>query len=534
MMNSLKKLEVFLAFIFNNLKRIAVDIMGTTLFKKSVYFLPIVILCFNLVFHLIVTLRIASLNYDEFVLLAISKQPWTEFLDTTQVEPHPLGFYLLLRAFDFIHLSTEHIRIAVTAFFHVSLIFATVIAYKAKLVEKLNIKLGLSLAFTSFCIFEIGCQIKQDVISFPFFILFFISAYILFLAEKSQKTLLLKSLILVSAIGVVFISYIYFLFTLISLGLFFVFSLIKKNRQTATFFLSCLVVILTLFALYYFSFGHLQIENNYLSKNRFLWTKDIPNSFIHRLPEITAGVRLYDPLSDIFTLTFLVLFSYAIYQYRETKKTELILFISLFLSYMVVSYVLRLFVQNRYGIPTFFLFFLICGAQWGKKTRYILVGIIYFVLYTKTATLVISAISNTLAFQELSQSLQSLPVGEKTGLLSNVPGVSVYIKVRFLNNLEEVFPLSTSKNTSIIPAYSFNRQHFSESSEVIQKSTEELSAEFRNLKFERFIYIDSVNSAYGYYDPEERIKNSLSSMCRTIKPSNQFDNVTIYVFTECE
>ena len=39
------------------------------------------------------------LDFDETIVVSISKQPWDIFIKSVSSEPHPLGFYLFLRLF---------------------------------------------------------------------------------------------------------------------------------------------------------------------------------------------------------------------------------------------------------------------------------------------------------------------------------------------------------------------------------------------------------------------------------------------------
>lgn len=532
-MNYFQKLAlIILNHIHESFSQMWFDFSKTRIYCFGIDFLPVWILLFNLIFHLLITINIASLNYDEFILLSISKQPTHEFFNTIQAEPHPLGFYLLLRLFQLTHFSTSQIRIILTAFFHSVLLFTTIFAYKSKLIEKFNAKLGLSLVFTSFVIFQVGIQVKQDVVSFPLFFVFFVSSFCLAFL-KTRHPQVLKSVSFFSVTLLLFFSYIYLLFSSITILLFLVFAM-KKKAANGTFFF-CTLIVLTISSLFYFyAYGHYQIENNYLQKNRFLWTQTVPNSFIAGIPGSIAGAQLDGPIGDAFTIIFIVLFFTAIKQNRKSSETAHRWVLAAFLIFLLTTSFSRLFVQDRYSVPVFMVFMFICGSVVGIKLRQSLIWILLFVLYIRSATVILSASDNTRSFETLARVLSEVSQNQKTGLLSNLPGGGLYLKVRFAPKLPQIIPLSTSKNSALIPKPIFNRQYLSESAESIEKTSSDLQADFRSLQFSQFVLVDSYSSAYSFYDPEHRTKSALASMCTKNDELVQFNSVDVVLFSDCQ
>lgn len=533
-MNTLSSTFSFFAqFLFSNLEKIVMDVKKTQIFTLFLSFLPLVLIVFNLVLHLSLTLRFASLNYDEFVLLAMSRQPADELYNTLQVEPHPVGFYLFLRFMHTIDLTPAQIRILLTIIFHLILFIATAFAYRTKLIERYSLKLGFALVFSSFSLFEIGYQIKQDIISFPVFVLFFVCLLHLLDTPKKKYLFISSAIFISSGILLTLFSYIYFFFSITTLICSLGFQIYKKRKHSSLILIIQLGLMMTVAIAYYTVFGHYQIENNYLNTNRFLWTKDIENSFLHRLPEMSIGIQS-PPLNDMICFFFLVLFVQAIREELRHKDEKKIFLFFLFLLYLCITYVLRLFVQNRYALPVFLPFFILTTFPQQKYFRILIFGTILFLFYARTATLLISVIDNTLAFHKLDSTIESIASEEKTGLMSNVPGVPLYIKLRFLKEKASLYPVSTSKHTDIIPRYSFDKQHFSESSEILEKDINEITQDLRSLGLKKYIYIESHGVAYTYYDPEKKIEKALNNYCTHYSLVERFSDIDIYLFSNCE
>src|SRR5690349_17234814 len=100
-----------LQFIKKNLQKILFDVRESFAFRIALKYLPLTILLISFCFQLYLISRNIPYNYDEYLLTEISKEPLPIMLDTIRFEPHPIGFYLLLKTFAELSLSSSQIRL---------------------------------------------------------------------------------------------------------------------------------------------------------------------------------------------------------------------------------------------------------------------------------------------------------------------------------------------------------------------------------------------------------------------------------------
>src|SRR3989344_8893322 len=132
--------------------------------KRFYQFLPFVILLSLFAVRLISNLKeTVHFGYDEAVVYEISKLSVSELIDTVQAEPHPPGFYLLVKTLA--GFGKNNLRLLLTSFGTFLTFASLVIAHKNNLLEKYKFTLGISLFLGTSGFISVLSTLKQDIIS---------------------------------------------------------------------------------------------------------------------------------------------------------------------------------------------------------------------------------------------------------------------------------------------------------------------------------------------------------------------------------
>jgi len=259
--------------------------------KKSVpYIVPALILVVITLLKILYCKIYPFLDFDEIIVVNISKQPLNVFIRSVSSEPHSLGFYLFLRLFkNFDPSITRNIMVVISMILTILAVFFGNIF---GIWKKYKLNLGMYLLLAGYAFFTTTSYIKQDTITMP---ILFMSLVVYIVYKDLEKKWLLNLLLFLTVITMFF-----GLRPFISLMTiwFYEISLSYKNRlENQSYYrslLSYLFIILFLFLCYLCFFGFDQIANN---KYRMSWSSDTHNGlsdfFISALFPFIFAKRFY-------------------------------------------------------------------------------------------------------------------------------------------------------------------------------------------------------------------------------------------------
>ncbi|KKR28718.1 MAG: hypothetical protein UT61_C0043G0006 [Candidatus Woesebacteria bacterium GW2011_GWA1_39_8] len=288
-------------------------------------------------------------EFDEVILTQISKQAPTKLLDSVSVDPHPPGFYFLLKFFPVENVLYSKLLILTLSF----ALFVLVIVYVYRSFTRSRaLMIGLALFFASYSFFSIPSVLKQDSLSLPILLMIFFMALKFVESRKVRREEI--TLINLLSLILLFLGYVNYLYAvLIIAATFFVFKKDKYGQKLI--FLQLLV-----FGLYIYLFGFTQLINN---TQRFSLVSEIPNSIISSLNFHLTGFTKFNFWSDS---VLFAIFGFIFYFVSNTKKAKLkgvstafiVLLVCLIIS---LGYLAKLYVRVRYIVFLYFLLTFICG-----------------------------------------------------------------------------------------------------------------------------------------------------------------------------
>ncbi len=313
-------------------------------------------------------------TYDEIVVTEISRQPTPLLFKTIVSEPHPPGFYLILKPFSELPDKTLKIIISFINFF-ISLL-ALLYFQNSKLFKKYNLALGLSFLFVSFNFLNISTTIKQDSISAPLFLLFLAS--ILHLLENQYKNNL-KHLM---AANFITLSLLFFSYILYSHSIFLltITTLFYKKKKFAAILLIAQIFILA------FYFRIWLMEQILTNLNRFDWFSENYNSLFNSFSNHLIGFDSQLHFSEVILLAaFGLLFYFSIKTINSLPKIDLrFIVLILIILLTLLNYVVESYVRPRYSFGLYTLISFAMGYSLGdliKKNKSFLILFLPFLTF---------------------------------------------------------------------------------------------------------------------------------------------------------
>src|SRR3989338_5312569 len=306
--------------------------------------------------------------YDELIFISFSKQPLVQLLDTLSSEPHPPGFFLLLKLLPVENvLVTRLLMLGISyALFGIGVMYA----YKTRLIERAKLTWGLTLFFTSYSFYSATMYVRDRSISIP---LAFIGLMIVLnILDAPKKYARVKHVAGLGIIGVLllFLSYDIFLFYLLAIILL---TLYIRNRSLIILN-GCIGIVGLLYSAMY---GIGQIGGN---AGRSIWFSYVYNSLWHAFYKHVAGVLPFQFMTDAAVGIYSILMGYAMFKWREVNRSVGI-GVGVFLILSIgIAYPTNLFSRAHYVTILFLPVCIIAG--WGleqvkrNQIKYILVAIV--------------------------------------------------------------------------------------------------------------------------------------------------------------
>ncbi|GEM_PF-6901395 len=478
-----------------------------------VYFILILGYSLNLIF---ISIFKYNYSYDEIIVTEISKQPISTLLNTIKAEPHPPGFYFLLKFLPVDNPTATKLIITSASFI---LSMGTIFfLHKKELINKFKLKHGLVLFFSSYTFLSISTEVKQTSLSAPILLLFLSTLF--YTANKNKIspinliTINISALLLLS-LG--YINYLIGLFTLIAI------CLIKKNKlliYSSIFQLIILLFFLKLFAL----------DQIIINTHRFSWINEFYSNPINLLSTHISGFYSQHPALDIPLIFFLLLIFLGIYK-NNTKTPKAFYYAQIVaLILFLITIITKTSVRVRYSTPL--LFTLSTLAGWGLialnnafKTNS---------LYKPTISLFfclgfLGHIYNQTTIQKNNQiivnAVNSFPENKKVALAIDREIYPLAFKLKFFKN---------KKN--LIPVNFFNPGLIENSQTITQKHLTNYSPPRLPLKikYENYLFVDIQRPIKSNSEKDKiNLILTLNKSCKQSNIININNSFTLYSFEDC-
>jgi len=316
------------------------------------------------------------LDFDETIVVSISKQPWDIFIKSVSSEPHPLGFYLFLRLFrNFDPSITRNIMVIISM---VLTMLAVFLGNIFGIWEKYKLTLGMYLFLAGYAFLTITSYIKQDTITIPIIFMGLV-AYIAY--KDSEKKWLLNLLLFLTVITMFFgLRPFISLMTIWFYEIFLSYKNRCDNQPYYQLLLSYLFIILLFVLCYLYFFGLDQVANN---KYRMSWSSDIYKGLSDFFIDAFFPFHFAKRFKDIFIILIAMLI------YEGFKKGSIFsnkinkAVFTLFLLNILVGYVTKGYVRVRYSGFTIMLLHLLI-SPYLYKFRYTFFPVLFTLCFIAT------------------------------------------------------------------------------------------------------------------------------------------------------
>ena len=496
------------------------------LLMKTVSLLPFFVLTTIFLSRIIAYLVFpVILEHDEIVVSEISKLPFGELLETVAAEPHPPGFYLLLKAIPFEEKNLVKIFLSVIGFFLFTA--SLLVCYRKGLAQKYGFTFGLSLFLASNLVVSVFSTLKQDIISFPLLlILFFLAIYLLEKKKFDIKSLLSIHILLVILLFLGYIAYAVGLLLILLVTVYY-----YKEKIPKLLFGFQLSVLL--FYIIFFGFEQILINSG-----RLEWIRGVENSFVHSASRFLTGMVPESLSIDVVLLTFFTFLLVGLRHISKIKKKEVgfglaIIFLILFFS----AYVTRSFVRERYTMFLFFLASLIWG--WGiagisRKYKFLVRTIPFFIVTLLLFNILLFTFQRKV-FAKKTKELDSILIekseGKNIGLLFEHPTIAFTYKKE--HNLgKNIVPINVF-SPGLSEKDLVNRKFLLAEANFNNVSQKDIKDRFGKLNLDGYFYLFS-NRENETFDRERLVFRQIEVSCRKSLVYPFGGSTTLYLFEECD
>jgi len=462
--------------------------------------------------------------YDEIIVTQISTQSIKLLLDTIKAEPHPPGYYLLLKMITALDPIIVKL-LTTTASFLISLL-ALLYARSKKIISHFNLSLGLAWFFASFSFFSISKDVKHDSITFPVFLLFI---FLILCLIKEKKNFKAKEIVISHALVLfmLFFGYIYYLQSLVIL---LIVSIYYTKKRLPKYLLIFQIVTL---AVYIKLFAFDQIVINV---GRFSWFGENYNSLLISITQHLTGITIANFWTDFQLILFFGSITLVLFQ--KPKFVNLFLHNTLLLItilIIIVTYSVGLFSRVRYVSFLFLLLSVLAG--WGIysfKRKYKLLYyyftalfIVYPLIHSYNA-IRLSKIKNTTYSEEILASSDN-----NIGYLEDHPLAPYITKLSIKQHDKRLVPISITNPELFKDKNAIDRSILALDGYYKNTTTDDLKKLFKKQNINDYVYILKFQQRQSYYDPKRLVLQTLNDSCKKdyIKPLS-YDSI-LFVFKDC-
>lgn len=464
-----------------------------------------------------------GLWYDEIIVTNIGKLHLTEIIDTVKAEPHPLGFYLLVKILG--SPDAENLRARLAAVSYSMIGFVILFGLKTKVIQEYKLNLGLLLFLSSPFWFITATSIKQDAITVPLLVLA-VLAGLHYLNKHSRLSLFLL-------FCATFVSFLFGYVNFAKIAIILLYVSYQKSRRlfvTSVFLLA--FVSSTYLALY----GLEQYKNNL---GRFQWLQDSYQHPINILRSAVGGAVGTGEMifsGNTFAMLGLILLTLSIYRTKdEGGKRKLYLF--LLLLNVVYFYMLGV-ARDRYVADTVFCVFILIGWQLEsmyKTNLQKIVICIFLIAYLLHGFLNFYLLNiNSTIHKKYWKFIGSSIGSEPTGIINRHPTETHIQKLEHFPDNPNAIPVSLytpllAKNFDRI-----NKDLIIEDGHYYSHDIDETIERLKATGLNRFLYVRNIGWEVGqtYYDPNNNALRALTLYCK----QREFDLLNYgygVVFEDC-
>ena len=334
---------------------------------NKILFLEILIVLSFTILEVLYFYHHPIIDHDEIIGINIGMQPWEMFFKTISTEPHPIGYFLILKALSLFEISTIRSLLAISG--NLIIIISLVIGNHYKTWDKNKLSAGVLLFLSSFVYLHSTTRIKPDTLSLPLFILF-ITLYLIYKELKLKRSGILNWMALVT-IAIMMLNLRTFVFVGIVWG-YEIISLIKvqglKSLELRRILIR-MILVSSIMVIYMGLFGAQQFVNN---KFRMSWINPSENKLSNNIiidifPYAKFYLRIigYSEFLYVFLIVIILREIKLTKDSRESGINKDILYITIIS--IVSGYVTKSFIeQPRYAAPAIFLILLLLSKYLSK------------------------------------------------------------------------------------------------------------------------------------------------------------------------
>ncbi len=478
-------------------------------------------------FYALILLVVLTLGtsywYDEVIVTQISKMEVNELMDTIKAEPHPPGFYYLLKLLP--TQNPKYTRATVILITYFLSLIAIIYSDKSGLTKKYRLKFPLLLLTSSPAWMYVATSIKQDSVSLPLFLL---TALLLlkYMLDPKGKSLFLA---VATTLCILILGYINFVKAFILLAV----VVIKKPIKPSAVLL--LGAVSVAFALIATTVGAEQFQ---LNQNRFSWQGDEVRTPM-KVSYLSIGGILSKKkdfyLSEIVFLTSLLLAFKAKKNLNGLTTKKVWLFIIVGFIFYSFSFGIA---RERYISELIIAMFLVVG--WGLEDlysksgehRHLAVG--FVTLFQINSILNFVAINQGyLNYELVSKKIGELASTELTGVIDRHPIEAFVRKQGYFSQSEKAIPLSLF--TPVKANAKISKSTLLYDGNFIYKNNESVIEKLKESNSDRFVYTVTDTDTWGnfeYYYDQDQVALSILNRCsqkELITVKNRF----LIVYKDC-
>ena len=464
--------------------------------------------------------------YDELIFISFSKQPLVQLLDTLSSEPHPPGFFLLLKLLPVENvLVTRLLMLGISyALFGIGVMYA----YKTRLIERAKLTWGLTLFFTSYSFYSATMYVRDRSTSIP---LAFIGLMIaLNMLDAPKKYARVKHVAGLGIIGVLllFLSYDIFLFYLLAIILL---TLYIRNRSLIILN-GCIGIVGLLYSAMY---GIGQIGGN---AGRSIWFSYVYNSLWHAFYKHVAGVLPFQFMTDAAVGIYSILMGYAMFKWREVNRSVGIGVGAFLILSIGIAYATNLFSRAHYVALLFLPVCIIAG--WGMEyikraqMKYVLVTIVaivgfgaYLFDYMRARQLY------TILPDTIAKELVHRPE-KQYGLIADAPLMPFVIKMGYFSDEDNVRPMQIVSD-DVLETDEITRYHLQTDTALdwTKLTKDMIRSRLNRYGHEHIIYYYSPFTQTYQTDIAHTLLRILITSCTEHAPVPISEHQLIFIFHGC-
>lgn len=474
-------------------------------------------------------------NFDEYVVTLVGLQKFPLFFNTLLSEPHPPGFYLIIKFFSLVFPPPVLLKVALKLTSAILLSLSLSYFYiNKKIFAKLQLEWGVVFILLSNSLLIIMSNLKQDLITVPiFFLIFFIA-----LTEVVTQNFSLKrevSLVILATL-LFFTGYLnyFFAFSWITACQLTNWPTLKKNwKPKLMLWLTHLLVLITYIGI--FGFHQWQIN-----QTRFDWVSHQSNSLINTFSLHISGLAPGETLADACFISISTFILYALYKRNALLSNKDAIFKKVFLLICALSCILiavcyyaEFFSQTRYPFPLFLILSVLAG--WGAtliNKKIILLAILISLFGIKTAVYARSNVLLQSGFSAMIENIKTHAQVKKYGFVSSSTSGALYIKLQFFRDNPNIIAINPSY-PRLYDVDTFGKDQLLYINVVLDQPDEKVHQIFQEYGLENIMYLNFNDQTF--HDPKEQVVNVLTRSCELDSlEAITGTNLRIYYFSQCD